>query len=796
MSGGTRDQRRAEERHERCVRITNALTTALPGLDTEAASAALQQAQADHGIVLRELDEHLAVHPDALTSGDPRCPAVIVRLTRALLAAGHADATPPGCSDCRRIGIALPRNGPAGRICQACAARSPRNKKPCARCGRTARIFARRDEGGICYSCYRKDPQVVEECAGCGRLRMPVTRRPDGQPLCEACWTPPAHTCTACGNVGRAQSLGPAGALCTTCYRRLAQPRRTCGNCGRHQQIVRRATADSPDLCWNCATPAAAPCSTCGQVRPCTKNPEGRLVCRTCRPRSASPCSACGQIRPVHAHWPRGPVCGACYVRVLDHPDHCHRCDEQQPLIAQDEKGHGICGPCAGLPGVYTCLTCGNGGRLYADGRCPRCTLAVRLEEHIAGPDSQVPFQLRPLQAALAAADAPRGVLCWLRRSPNARLLGELAASGKSLSHDLLDELPPSRYEHYVRQTLVHTGVLPERHEDLDRIPAWLDQLLADQPAKHATLIRPFVHWFLLKRARRRATRRGRPAMAGSYVRTRIRVTLELLTWLDENELALGDLTQDRLDQWLAAGNTRNYSIRYFLGWAAKRGLLPELTVPAIPRQEPARILDEDERWRQLNRLLNDASLPLDVRAAGALVLLFGLPTSRIRHLHTDHLREHAGQTHLDIGSPSLLIPPKLAVLLRQLREGPARQSRINADAPGPRWLFPGLLPGRPAAPSGFSRKLLDHGIDARPARNAALIALLEDVPPPILADLLGLHVNTAVRWADIARRDWTDYLAARDQDTRSSRSTGRPSTSTTPSRASTSTVSPMTPRK
>jgi hypothetical protein len=29
-------------------------------------------------------------------------------------------------------------------------------------------------------------------------------------------------------------------------------------------------------------------------------------------------------------------------------------------------------------------------------------------------------------------------------------------------------------------------------------------------------------------------------------------------------------------------------------------------------------------------------------------------------------------------------------------------------------------------------------------------------------ADLLGLHVNTAVRWVIYARRDWTDYLAAR----------------------------------
>ena len=38
--------------------------------------------------------------------------------------------------------------------------------------------------------------------------------------------------------------------------------------------------------------------------------------------------------------------------------------------------------------------------------------------------------------------------------------------------------------------------------------------------------------------------------------------------------------------------------------------------------------------------------------------------------------------------------------------------------------------------------------------------------PPPFLADFLGIHVNTAVRWVTYARRDWTTYLAAtRDAD-------------------------------
>jgi hypothetical protein len=148
-------------------------------------------------------------------------------------------------------------------------------------------------------------------------------------------------------------------------------------------------------------------------------------------------------------------------------------------------------------------------------------------------------------------------VVWWLKRSPNAQLLAELAASGEALSHDLLDDLPPSPAEYYVRQILIHTGVLPERNDALDRIPAWLDQALTGRPTGHARLIRPFVHWFLLRRARRRAALLRRTDSSDAGLRTRVRVALELLTWLDEQGIALERLTQDQLDRWLAAGNTR-----------------------------------------------------------------------------------------------------------------------------------------------------------------------------------------------------------------------------------------------
>jgi hypothetical protein len=49
-----------------------------------------------------------------------------------------------------------------------------------------------------------------------------------------------------------------------------------------------------------------------------------------------------------------------------------------------------------------------------------------------------------------------------------------------------------------------------------------------------------------------------------------------------------------------------------------------------------------------------------------------------------------------------------------------------------------------------------------RAARNTGLADLAADLPPPVLADLVGIGLTTATRWAHQARRDWSPYVATR----------------------------------
>ncbi|MCO6698894.1 hypothetical protein KQI59_31510, partial [Streptomyces sp. Vc17.3-30] len=94
---------------------------------------------------------------------------------------------------------------------------------------------------------------------------------------------------------------------------------------------------------------------------------------------------------------------------------------------------------------------------------------------------------------------------------------------------------------------------------------------------------------------------------------------------------------------------------------------------------------------------------------------------------------------HLVLGRHPVLLPPRLAELLRHLAEQPQPRPQLSRSWPSPRWLFPGMVPSKPISTHGMTQKLNRHGIMVRSARNSALAALAADLPSPILADVTGM---------------------------------------------------------
>ncbi|PFG49204.1 hypothetical protein ATK36_4343 [Amycolatopsis sulphurea] len=242
----------------------------------------------------------------------------------------------------------------------------------------------------------------------------------------------------------------------------------------------------------------------------------------------------------------------------------------------------------------------------------------------------------------------------------------------------------------------------------------------------------------------------------------RINVAIAFLAWLDDQELTLGIVDQNAIDRWVTTGSSLRYEARHFLCWATERRLVSKVEVPVRPKSANGyRAIEADERWSLLNRLWHDSTIPLDVRVGGSLVLLFGQHLSRIVRLTTDCIADNDHAVTLILDRSPVSLPEPLAALVMELRDQ-RLAARPSANPPAQCLLFPGRPASHPISTEPFRKRLALHGIQARPARNAALTEFAADLPAPVLAELLGLHIGTAVTWTKTLQRDWSAYLEAR----------------------------------
>ena len=305
---------------------------------------------------------------------------------------------------------------------------------------------------------------------------------------------------------------------------------------------------------------------------------------------------------------------------------------------------------------------------------------------------------------------------------------------------------------------LTAAGALPPRDEDLARAGQWLAEVLDTiSPAADRRLVQAYATWQVMRRLRASAAAAARPRTPTAHARNNIRAAASLLAWLRGRGTTLGACGQADIDQWLRTGPSACLA-RDFLSWAAARGHCQPLTIPAPPRATgPA--ISQDQRWTLAARLLHDTALDPTDRVAGCLLLLYGQPLSRIAsHDHQPgHRRD--GETFIRLGRHDVPVPGPLADAVLQLISGGRSYRGVGSPA-ATTWLFPGHLPGRPITPATLGERLRAIGIYAQTGRRAALLDLAAQLPAAVLADLLGLHENTAAKWMHQAGGDWSRYAA------------------------------------
>jgi hypothetical protein len=222
----------------------------------------------------------------------------------------------------------------------------------------------------------------------------------------------------------------------------------------------------------------------------------------------------------------------------------------------------------------------------------------------------------------------------------------------------------------------------------------------------------------------------------------------------------LATCRQHDLDTWLAGGPSTRGHIRPFLGWARSHRHLPtRLVLPAYRRAQPEAPADTDQRWTIARRLVHDDTIDVSDRIAGALVVLYAQPLTRIAALTTAQVHTSNDTVTVALGPDHLELPEPFATLITTLPR--YRRAAPAAQLPTP-WLFPAARAGQHTTPRALSNRLRRLGIHARAMRHAALIQLAAQIPPALLAGILGIHPTTAVKWTNLSGGNWSRYAAIR----------------------------------
>ncbi|HSS55712.1 MAG TPA: hypothetical protein VLK79_13775 [Gaiellales bacterium] len=386
---------------------------------------------------------------------------------------------------------------------------------------------------------------------------------------------------------------------------------------------------------------------------------------------------------------------------------------------------------------------------------CERCALRRHLDQVLPADGAGV---LHPLRDAILRAE-PFTTRRWLTRAHG--LLTDLHDGRIPLDHAALDALPQRKAVDYLRALLISCQIMPpDPGRSLRRLEHDLPAMLADLTERHRKLVTRWIRWAVLPRLRRRLTDGLELTNSVTNQRRAIDQVTAFLQLLQADGRHLDQTTQHDIDAWFAGPGAIRSALRPFLTWSRRNRHVPgDLRFPESYKGKPVQPVDSEHRWTLARRLIDDDTLdPVD-RVAGALVVLYAQPVARIVTLRMNDIAIIDDTVHLKLGTDPLELPGPFATLIQQL---PHKRRDGTADQlPNP-WLFASTHAGRHITSRALGERLRAIGIEPRRARLAAAEQLAREIPPAMLAGVLGITPASAARAATTASGHWANYPAHR----------------------------------
>lgn len=384
------------------------------------------------------------------------------------------------------------------------------------------------------------------------------------------------------------------------------------------------------------------------------------------------------------------------------------------------------------------CVRCGRLDHTNRDGLCKPCRAADAIER-LFGPNVERRRpELLPLQAHLHAS-RPQYILQAIKAGGVWGTLERLIALPAPLTHESIDTLATPAATAHVRSLLVSVGVLPARDEHAAKLQRWAQAHLSALPHRADQLaVTVFIRW---NQTRRRRGPHTTVTQAANDKRE-LRIVLDFIHFLNQRSQTIATATQTDLDLWMTTAATDSFRIRGFVRCCASSRINRYLIPPTKERhsfQIGGSLGAENEA--ALHKAFTDASLDPRIKLAIVLIIVYGIRTHRIVNLRLRDLSSD-GRHRVRLGRDWLELPPAVAPQIRTIHAN-ASLAHHSADA----WLFPGYRHGRPLSPSTLAANLRQLGISPARAHQASTANIISQVPPIVVARLLGVSPSTASDW-------------------------------------------------
>ncbi|WP_238963736.1 hypothetical protein KN248_008145 [Mycobacterium paraintracellulare] len=388
-----------------------------------------------------------------------------------------------------------------------------------------------------------------------------------------------------------------------------------------------------------------------------------------------------------------------------------------------------------------TCDNCGREAERLRGGNCARCLVTQQLEL-LLKPHSPPDMRIKRLIVELAAVPRPESILTWMRNVDTANLLAQIGTRELQLSHAAFDALPPSRNVEHLREMLVHHRMMPSRGDPIMfRFEIWVGQQLKSLEATPAIRvpIEQYTHWHHLRRLREPSQRPRNMDNATRFAKQQITEATKFLRWLlDEHRTVIANLRQEHIDSYLSEGPTTRTAVLNFIRWRAAAGI-GERFKTHYRSAATTPLMTSAQRLALIKTTIEADHTVLSARIAALILLLYGVPVSRIAKLTVADIESSAAGTSIKVGVLAAPIPRALLPIFHGYLAARQRGT-MNHGSP---WLFPGLNAGQHTTEQVLMHQLRRLGIDIKAARNGALHDLIKEIDPASLADLLGYTANT-----------------------------------------------------